>query len=112
MTGGEAALPYGPLAAVLAGTFALRLVGVVAGGLLREGTPVYRWIGCVAFAIAAGLMAKVIFVPTGVLADTPFMARATAVAVGLIVLWTLGRRLLWAIGAAVVVFAVLGTGWI
>ncbi len=110
MTGGGAALPYGLLAAVLAGTFALRLAGVVAGGLLREGTPVYRWIGCVAFAIAAGLMSKVIFVPTGLLAETPLLARAAAVAVGLTVLWTLGRKLLWAIGAAVIVFAVFGSG--
>ena len=106
MTGPDVApMAWALLGGALAGTVALRMTGVVAGSLLREGTALYRWIGCVAFAISAGLMAKLLFVPTGVLAETPLLPRILGVAVGLGVLWLGGRHLGVAILAAVAAFA-------
>ena len=69
---------------VLMGTFLLRAVGVIGAGHMEQDTPLFRWIGCVAFAIAAGIMAKILFIPSGVLAEAPLISRLGGAAVGLL----------------------------
>ncbi len=91
----------------LLGTFLLRALGVVGAGRLEEDTPLFRWIGCVAFAIAAGLMSKILFLPSGVLAEAAISARLGGVAVGLFVFFAFGRRILWSLGAGLSAFLLI-----
>jgi branched-subunit amino acid transport protein len=92
----------------LFGTFLLRFVGVVGAGRLEQDTPLFRWIGCVAFAIAAGLMAKIIFLPSGVLAESALATRLIGVGVGLLVFFAFNRRLLWSLVAGLFAFVLTG----
>ena len=91
----------------LLGTFLLRAVGVVGAGHLDQGSALFRWIGCVAFAIAAGIMAKILLVPSGVLAEAALAARLGGVAAGLAVFFGAGRRILPSLGAGLAVFLVI-----
>lgn len=95
------------LVLALAGTFALRAAGVLAAGRIEEGTPLFRWIGCVAFAIAAGLMGKILLLPSGVLAEAPLLSRLGGVAIALAVFFLLGRRLFVSLGVGVAAFFLL-----
>ena len=92
----------------LAGTFLLRTLGVVGAGHLEQDTPLFRWIGCVAFAIAAGIMAKILFIPSGVLAEAPLISRLGGAAVGLLIFFGLGRRILWGLGGGLLAFLLIG----
>lgn len=99
--------PITLLLLALLGTFLLRAAGVVGAGRLREDTPLFRWIGCVAFAIAAGLMAKILLLPSGVLADAAMTARLGGVAAGVLVFFALGRRLFTGLGAGLAAFVLI-----
>jgi hypothetical protein len=59
-----------------------RWIGVFAGGKLREDGELLIWIRSVATALVAGVIAKLILFPTGVLAETPVWLRILAAACG------------------------------
>jgi len=99
--------PLSVLVLGLLGTFLLRVLGVVGAGRLEVDTPLFRWIGCVAFAIAAGLMAKILFLPSGVLANAALSSRLGGVAVGLLIFFVFGRRILWSLGAGLLAFILI-----
>lgn len=92
----------------LLATFLLRALGVVGAGHLEQDSPLFRWIGCVAFAIAAGIMAKILFIPSGVLADAPLSSRLGGAAVGLLIFFGAGRRILWGLAGGLLAFLLIG----
>ena len=99
--------PVSVLVLALLGTFLLRAFGVVGAGRLKEDSPLFRWIGCVAFAIAAGLMAKILFIPSGALAEAAISSRLGGVAIGLLIFFVFGRRILWSLGAGLSAFLLI-----
>ncbi len=92
------------LVVVVIGTYAWRFFGVIIAGQIDEKSPLFEWIGCVAYAIAAGLMAKILLLPGGALSQTFLMDRAVGVAASLIVFFFLGRHLLHSLAAGVGLF--------
>jgi branched-subunit amino acid transport protein len=92
----------------LMGTFLLRAVGVIGAGHMEQDSPLFRWIGCVAFAIAAGIMAKILLVPSGVLAEAPIISRLGGAAVGLLIFFAIGRRIHWGLGGGLLAFLLIG----
>ncbi|MGB7181923.1 MAG: AzlD domain-containing protein [Burkholderiaceae bacterium] len=95
------------LAAAILGTFVWRAVGVLVAGRIDEGSPIFNWITCVAYAISAGLMMKLLILPTGVLAETSLGNRALAFLAAVIVFYCLKRRILPALIAGCLVFFAL-----
>ena len=68
------------LAAALA-TYFWRVLGVLVAGRIDPNGPVFEWIGCVAYALLAGLTARMILLPIGSLQATDLGCRLIAVAV-------------------------------
>ena len=99
--------PLALLVLALLGTFALRAAGVVGAGHLDQGSALFRWVGCVAFAIAAGIMAKILVLPSGVLAGAALAARLGGVAAGLVIFFAAGRRILWSLGGGLAAFLLI-----
>ena len=95
------------LVLALIGTFLLRAFGVIGAGRIEQEMAVFRWIGCVAFAIAAGLMAKILFIPSGILAEASLMSRLGGVALGLLAFFVFGRRLFIGLSAGLVTFLLI-----
>ena len=92
------------LAAAVAGTFAWRFAGVLVAGRVQEGSPFFAWVGCVAYAIAAGLMMKLLLFPGGALASTTLSDRLLAFALAVAVFFLAGRRLVPALVTGVACF--------
>lgn len=70
---------------IIAGWFATdvwRWLGVFAGGRLREDGELLIWVRCVATALVAGVISKLILFPQGVLAETPLWLRLAAAGFG------------------------------
>ncbi|GAB4532248.1 MAG: AzlD domain-containing protein [Roseibium sp.] len=63
-------------------TDAWRWLGVFASGRLREDGELLIWVRCVATALVAGVISKLILFPQGVLAETPLWLRLAAVGFG------------------------------
>jgi len=56
----------------------------------------FTWISCVAYAIIAGVVARMLVMPTGVLAETAMPERAIGAAAALLVYFRLTKRNLFA----------------
>ncbi len=87
-----------------AGTYLWRALGVVLAGRIRTDGPLFEWVGCVAYAMIAGLMVRIVVLPTGVLAHAPLTGRLAALAIALVVYRATRRNLFLGVGAG---FAVL-----
>lgn len=98
-----------PWLIVLAGaaiTYVLRAGGVAVAGRFPPDGQFVRWIGCVSYAMLAGLFARMIVMPAGQLAEVPLSYRIGAVALAVVV-WRLAGRSVFA-GTCAGVAAVTG----
>lgn len=94
------------VAVAIVGTYGWRFMGVLVAGRIEEGSRYFVWITCVAYSIAAGLMMKLLILPSGVLADTSLVDRAIAFLVAISVFYLAKRRLVPALIVGVVLFYV------
>lgn len=78
------------------GTYLWRGPGVLISAGINPKGEVFVWISCVAYAIIAGLVSRMLLMPTGVLAETTLLERALGAAAALIVFFRLTRRNLFA----------------
>lgn len=90
-----------------AGTYLWRVLGVAAAGRVAAHGEILKWVTCVAYAMVAGLIARMIALPTGLLAQSAFVERAAACAAALAVFHLAGRNLFLAVAAGVAVLTLL-----
>jgi len=86
-----------------------RWFGVFAGGKLREDSELFIWVRCVATALVAGVISKLVLFPQGVLGETPVWLRLAAAAFGFICFLASRQRVIVGVLSAV---AFLISGWI
>jgi len=77
-------------------TYLWRGLGVAIAGRLDPDSDAFQWVACVAYAMIAGLVARILLLPTGVLAETTLPERAFGSAAALAVFFLLTRRNLFA----------------
>ena len=75
-----------------AGTYLWRALGVAVAGRLDPDGAVLSWMACVALAMIAGLVARMLIEPVGVLATTSLSERLGATACALVAYFAVTRR--------------------
>lgn len=80
-----------------AATYVWRALGVVLAGRMAPTGPLVQWMGCVAYAMLAGLIFRMILQPIGPLADTSLAVRIIGAVLAFAVFYGFGRRLLPAV---------------
>ncbi|MHC5653118.1 AzlD domain-containing protein [Stappia sp. ICDLI1TA098] len=101
--------PYAMI--LVAGWFATdvwRWLGVLASGRLREDSEVMIFVRCVATALVAGVISRLILFPIGALEAAPVALRILAVAVGFAAFLASRQRVVVGVAVAEVV---LVAGW-
>ena len=78
--------------ACAAGTYLWRALGVALAGRLDPNGEIFSWMGCVALAMIAGLVSRMLIDPVGVLATTSLLERLGATACGLVMYFGFTRR--------------------
>lgn len=101
----EPATVWLAIAAASAGTVFWRLLGIVLAGHIDIEGGLYRWVSAVAYAMVAGLIARVLIMPAGGAPPDEMAMRAGALGVGLFVWWVMGRSVLGGLAAGVGTFA-------
>jgi hypothetical protein len=99
------------VAIVIAGfavTYVWRFLGAIAVTSLHPESQVLLWVRAVATALVAALVARLISAPSGLLAETPALARYGGIIVGLATFATL-RRVEIATGVAILAFFLFDT---
>ena len=67
-----------------AGTYVWRGVGVWVAGRIDVTSDWFRWLTCIAYAMIAGLIARVVLLPVGELAQTTLTHRLIGVAIAIV----------------------------
>ena len=98
---------WGLLVVVSLATYVWRATGVVIAARIKPEGGLSQWFTCVAYGMLAGLIARIMLMPVGILAHTPLVDRLVALAVGFMLFALTRRAMLPGIIGAVGVFLVL-----
>ena len=74
-------------------------------GRIKVNSELFNWVACVAYAMVAGLISRILLMPSGVLAQTSIAERLIACAFALAAYYLSRRNLL--VGVAVGVAAIM-----
>jgi branched-subunit amino acid transport protein len=72
-------------------TYLPRCAGVFISGRIQANSPIFNWFGCVAYALLAGMVARMIVLPVGPLNDVSLELRVIS-AIGAVTVFYLSRR--------------------
>lgn len=83
--------------AAAAATYAWRGLGVLLSGRIRVDSEIFNWVACVAYAMVAGLITRIIVLPTGLLATSLLTDRVLAIALALAAFYATRKNLFVAV---------------
>ena len=95
--------PWVLLALCGAATYLWRGPGVLISAGIKPDSAAFTWVSCVAYAIIAGVVSRMLVMPTGALTETTMLERAVGSAAALGAYFWLTQRNLFvgvAVGAA------------
>ena len=90
-----------------AATYAWRGFGVLLSGRIATDGELFRWLTCVAYAMIAGLTARIIVLPSGTLAASALADRLLACAVALLAYYACRKNLFAGVSAGAAVLIAL-----
>lgn len=98
------------------GTFVWRAAGAAVAAHIDPEGAAFQWLSCVAYAMLAGLIARILLAPIGILATTPTTDRAIAMAAGFVLFVVLRRHVfaatLLAFAVMLALTALRAAGWL
>ena len=80
------------LCAILA-TYIWRFAAVMISHRIKASHPLFEWVTCLSYGIIGALVAKSLFVPTGLILIVPLWYRLSAITLAFLGFYLLGRRL-------------------
>lgn len=94
--------------ACAAGTYLWRGVGVLLSGRIEVGSRLFQWTACVAYAMVAGLIMRIVIMPTGLLAQSLLADRLLACVLALAAFYAARRNLFVGVIGGVVALVAAG----
>jgi branched-subunit amino acid transport protein len=98
------------LAAGAVVTYVPRALGVALSGRIDPNGAVFRWVGCVAYALLAGLVARMILLPVGPLQAVSLGERTLAVGAALAAFYLVRRSVPVGVTVGTAVVILLSSG--
>jgi branched-subunit amino acid transport protein len=91
-------------------TLIWRALGVALSGRIKPDSPLLDLVGCIAYALLASLVARMILLPIGPLQATGLAVRLAAAGAAVVVFYACGRNLLAGVIAGGGILALLAGG--
>ena len=92
------------LIAGAAATYVWRALGVALSGRIDPTGPVFEWVGCVAYALLAALIARMIVMPVGPLEETDLGMRMVSAAIALAAFFLVRESIFFGVAAGTLAF--------
>ena len=102
--------PFAVMIAGAAATYVWRAAGVALSGRIDPGGPVFEWVACVAYALLTALIARMILLPTGPMAETPLIDRCAAAIAAFVIFFLARRNMFVGVGSGIGVLMLLTWG--
>ena len=80
------------LSAILA-TYIWRFAAVMISHRIKSNHPIFEWVTCLSYGIVGALVARSLFIPSGILLLVPLWQRLTAIIFAFLGFYLLGKRL-------------------
>lgn len=90
-----------------AASYVWRALAVFIGGRVSPESEAFKLFSCIAYAMVAGLISRMVILPEGLLAEAPLSFRLIGVGAAVAVFFGLKRNLAAGVLAGVTVFALL-----
>ncbi len=75
-----------------AATYLWRGLGIAVSARLSAESELFAWVGCMAFAMLAGLVSRIVLIPSGALENTELWQRLAATVVALVVYFAVTKK--------------------
>ena len=106
----DPATPFAALLVAALATYFWRGLGVMLSHRLSADQPLFHWVSAVAFAMLAGLIARLIIFPGGALAETELPDRLAAAVLALAIFYWSRKNLALGVFAGAGAFILLSWG--
>ncbi len=91
----------------IAATYVWRFLGVLFAKQINPEGAMFQWITCVSYAMLAGLITRLVFIPVGPLEAAPLWIRVTGIIIGLAMYFICKRQVLIGVGSGLAAFIAL-----
>jgi branched-subunit amino acid transport protein len=88
-------------------SYVWRALAVVIGGRVSPKSETFKLFSCVAYAMVAGLISRMVMLPEGILAEAPLAYRLAGIGTAVAVFFAFRRNLAAGVFAGVATFALL-----
>jgi branched-subunit amino acid transport protein len=95
------------VAVSVAATYVWRALGMIIASRLHPDSALSRWFACVAYAVLAGFIARMLILPEGSLAEVPLLDKLFPLACGLGIFFMVGRKVEAGTAAAFLTFVAI-----
>jgi len=88
-------------------TYLSRFLGVISSGKIKETSKIFKWFNCIAYAILAALIARMIIFPAGVLSESDVVFRFVVLISAIILFLITKKNLVYPTVLSAIVLALL-----
>ena len=86
-------------------TYSSRFLGVLTSEKINEGSKIYRWFNCLAYSTLAALISRMIFFPSGVLAESDYIIRFVVIILSILIFYLTKKNLVYpTVFSAIILF--------
>ena len=85
-------------------TYFWRFLGALFSKRIDPKGSIFQWVTCVSYAMLAGLISRMIFMPVGALVEVELWIRVLGITAGIIVYFVFGRIILLSVSAGLATF--------
>ena len=76
-------------------TYSSRFLGVLTSEKINEDSKIYRWFNCLAYSTLAALISRMIFFPSGVLAESDYIIRFVVIILSILIFYLTKKNLVY-----------------
>ena len=88
-----------------AATYYSRFLGVLTSEKINEDSKIYRWFNCLAYSTLAALISRMIFFPSGVLAESDYIIRFVVIILSILIFYLTKKNLVYpTVSSAIILF--------
>ena len=86
-------------------TYLSRFLGVVSSEKIQETSKIFRWFNCLAYSTLAALISRMIFFPSGVLAESDYIIRFFVIILSILIFYLTKKNLVYpTVFSAIILF--------
>ena len=92
-------------------TYLSRFLGVISSEKIKETSKIFKWFNCIAYAILAALIARMIVFPAGILSESAIFFRFVVLVSAIILFLITKKNLVYPTVLSAIILALLNNYW-